>query len=102
MRPSLRAMSRSLAADEVALLEAPGADVKLLALTVDNDGDALNVGLKRASNRAVGVADGTTGNGVLAADITNLRHDLDLQSAALARSLINKPCKYTTWMTSRK
>jgi hypothetical protein len=50
----------------------------------------------------MGVADGMTGNGVLAADITNLRHDLDLQSAALARPLINKPCKYTTWGVSRK
>ncbi len=59
-----------LPADEVALLKAPGADVQLLALAVDNDGDALDVGLERTGNRAVGVADGTTGNGVLLPQIS--------------------------------
>ena len=64
----------ALGADEVALLEAAGADVHLLATAVLDDGHALDVGLERASHGAVGVADGTTGDGMLAADITDLRH----------------------------
>ena len=71
-------MSDALAAGDVALLEAARADVHLLRVAVLEDGDALDVGLELAVHGAVGVADGTTSNGVLAADITYLRHNSDL------------------------
>ena len=80
-----------LAANQVALLEAPGADVHLLALAVDDDADVLDVGLERAIDGAVGVANRATGNSMLTADITDLRHDCDLQRARrLVRPLFPK------------
>jgi hypothetical protein len=69
----------ALCADEIALLEAAGADVLLLGTAVHEKGDALDVGTEGAVDRAVGVGDGTTGNGVLTADIANFRHNSDLQ-----------------------
>ena len=64
----------ALAADEVALLEAAGADVELFALAVNDDTNALDVGFEGALDLALRVRDGTTGNGMLAADIANFRH----------------------------
>ena len=67
-------MSQDLAAGNLAGLEATGADVGLASVAVNDDGDALNVGTELTSHDTVGVADGTTGNGVLAAELTNLGH----------------------------
>lgn len=80
-RPPKRPPCRStdfahvLAAGDLAGLQAAGADVGLLLVAVDDDGDTLNVGLERTGDGAVGVADGTTSNRVLTAELTNLRHD---------------------------
>ena len=64
-----------LAAGNLAGLEATGANVGLTGVAVDNDGDTLDVGAELAGHRTVGVADGTTSNGVLTAELTNLGHD---------------------------
>jgi len=69
----------ALGADQVTLLEAAGADVLLLGTAVYEKGDALDVGAEGAVDRAVGVGDGTTGNGVLTADIAYFRHSSNLQ-----------------------
>ena len=63
-----------LAAGNLAGLEATGADVGLTGVTVDHDGDTLDVGAELAGHRTVGVADGTTSNGVLTADFANFGH----------------------------
>ena len=86
-------------AGHVALLEAAGADVHLLGTAVLEDGDTLDVGLELAVHGAVGVADGTTSNGVLAADIAYLRHDSDLHRAApvaLGADNLQKPNYFST------
>lgn len=70
---------KRLAASDVCLLEATGADVLLHGFAVNNNGNALNVGAELTGNRAVGVADGTASNGVLSAEIANFRHDTYLQ-----------------------
>ena len=72
--PYERYVTRNLAAGNLARLEAARADVGLATVTVDNDRDALDVGLERAVHHTVGVADGMTGNGVLAAELTDLGH----------------------------
>ena len=76
MRPPCKFSRRdsALAAGDLAGLQAAGADVGLLLVAVDDDGDTLNVGLERTGDGAVGVADGTTSNRVLTAELTNLRH----------------------------
>ena len=66
-------------ASEVALLEATGANVHLALLTILHDGDTLDVGTEPAVGHLVGVADGTTGHRVLAANFTYLRHVNQLQ-----------------------
>lgn len=68
----------ALAANDVALLEAARANISLLTMTINHNGDALNVGLEGTSHGAVRVANGTTSNSVLTAEITNLRHEYDL------------------------
>lgn len=64
-----------LAAGNLAGLEATGANVGLTGVTVDDNGDALDVGAELAGNSTVGVADGTTSDRVLTAELTNLGHD---------------------------
>ena len=89
LRATMR--QKKLAAGNLAGLEAPGADVQLLTLAVDDDGDALDVRLERTADGAVRVANRATSNGVLTADITDLRHDCDLQRARrLVRPLFPK------------
>ena len=65
---------RVLGASNLARLQARGADVHLLTVTVDDNADVLDVGLELAVDDAVRVADRTTGDSVLTADLTNLRH----------------------------
>ena len=67
--------ARSLAASEVALLEATGADVHLALVAILDDGDALDVGTELAVDRTERVGNRTPGNGVLAANLTYLGHD---------------------------
>ena len=64
-----------LGAVELAALQALGAHVHLATVPVDHDVDPLDVGGEHAVHGAVGVADGAAGNGVLAADLTNLGHE---------------------------
>ena len=74
-------------------------EVLSVTLTVLVDGDALDVGLELAVHSAVGVADGTTSNSVLAADIAYLRHDSDLHRAApvaLGADNLQKPNYFIT------
>ena len=73
-RPQAQALYAELAAGNLAGLKATRADVGLTTVTVNHDGDALDVGLERAVHHTVGVADGMTGNGVLAAELTDLGH----------------------------
>ena len=53
-------MCAGLAAGNLAGLEATRADVGLATVTVNDDGDALDVRLERAVHHTVGVADGMT------------------------------------------
>ena len=64
-----------LVAGNLARLEATGANIHLLALAIDNDSNTLNVWFKGAGHRTGRVGDGATGNGVLTAEITDLRHE---------------------------
>lgn len=68
------ALSR-LATSDVALLQAPRAHVHLALVAIHDHGDALDVWTELAIYRAERVCNGTTGNGMLAADLTNFRHD---------------------------
>ena len=71
----LRLLSQTkLAAGEVALLQAARADIHLALMAILHDGDTLDVRTELAVDRAEGVGDGTTGNGMLPADLTNLGH----------------------------
>ena len=86
-------------AGNVALLQATRADVHLLRMAILVHGDTLDIGLELAVHGAVGVADGTTSNGVLAADIAYLRHDSDLHRAApvaLGADNLQKPNYFST------
>ena len=65
---------RALAADDLAGLHAGSADVHLAGLTVNDDGNLLNVRTEGTIGYAVGVADAATGHGVLTANFTNLGH----------------------------
>ena len=76
-----------LAASDVALLQAAGADVHLLLMTVYHNRDPLDVGTELAVNRAERVGNGTTGNGMLAADLTNLGHDSNLHRRRLGEDV---------------
>lgn len=64
-----------LVASNLAGLEATGANIHFLALAIDNDSNTLDVWLKGAGHSTVRVGDGATGNGVLTAEITDLRHE---------------------------
>lgn len=64
-----------LVAGNLARLETTGANIHLLALAIDNDSNTLNVWFKGAGHSTVRVGDGATGNGVLTAEITDLRHE---------------------------
>ena len=63
-----------LGTGDLAGLQAVGADVHLATMTVDDDVHALDVGTELTDGDAVRVANGATSNGVLTADLTNLRH----------------------------
>lgn len=63
-----------LAANDLASLEALGADLHLLTSAVLDNIDALDVRPLNAVGDAVGVADRAGGHRVLSADLTNSRH----------------------------
>ena len=65
---------RALAADDLAGLHARSANIHLAGLTVNDDGNLLNVRTEGTIGYAVGVADAATGHGVLTANFTNLGH----------------------------
>lgn len=65
---------RALAANDLAGLHAGSADIHLAGLTVNDDGNLLNVRTEGTIGYAVGVADAATGHGVLTANFTNLGH----------------------------
>lgn len=67
-----RLLCEALAACNLAGLKATGADIHLFALSVNNDGNALDIWLKCAGHRAMRVRDRTTSNSVFTAEITNL------------------------------
>ena len=85
-RPFLQCsgLPQTLAACQVALLQATGADVHLALVSVLYDGDALNIGTELAVDRAERVGNRTTGNRMLAADLTNLGHDKTSNGGASA------------------
>ena len=68
-------MGKKLAASQVTLLEATRADVHLLLFSIHHDGDALDVRLELAVDRTERVGNGTAGDRVLTADLTNFGHD---------------------------
>ena len=67
-----RLLCEALAACNLSGLKATGADIHLFALSVNNDGNALDIWLKCAGHRAMRVRDRTTSNSVFTAEITNL------------------------------
>ena len=71
---SLKKRQPLLGAGNLAGLEARGADVHLLLVAVDDNGDVLDVRTELTVGDAVRVADRTAGDSVLAANGANLRH----------------------------
>ena len=67
-----RLLCEALAACNLTGLKATGTDIHLFALSVNNDGNALDIWLKCAGHRAMRVGDRTTSNSVFTAEITNL------------------------------
>ena len=67
-----RLLCEALAACNLSGLKATGTDIHLFALSVNNDGNALDIWLKCAGHRAMRVRDRTTSNSVFTAEITNL------------------------------
>ena len=78
-------MAHMLAAREIALFQTTGADVHLALATILHDGDTLDVGTELAVDRAERVGDGTSGYGVLAANLTDFGHDRTSIGGALAK-----------------
>lgn len=80
-------MCCALGTSDVALLEAAGADVHLLLVTVNNNSDMLNVRTELTIGYTVRVADRTTSNCMLTADSAYFRHieDLHVSGVCLVR-----------------
>ena len=72
--PFINAMNQALGTGDLARLQAGGADVHLLLVTVNNHANALDVRTELAVGDTVGVADRTASDRVLAADCAYLRH----------------------------
>ena len=70
----MRFRAGMLGAGNLAGLEASGSDVHLATMAVDDDVHTLDIGTELAVGDTVGVADGTAGDRVLAANLANLRH----------------------------
>jgi hypothetical protein len=73
--PALHPPGKYLAFDDLAGLDAAGADSHSLACTVDLGSDRLQVYVPAAAGRVVGVGDVVTELRTLAAEITFLCHD---------------------------
>ena len=71
----LRFACKRLAARDVALFEATGANVHFALVAILYDRNTLNVGTELTVDRAERVRNGATGNGVLTAYLTYLGHD---------------------------
>ena len=75
----LRPLQRYLCANDLAGLQALGANVSLVLIAILlNDGDLLDVGTEGTVGDTVGVADAATSGGVLTTNRANLRHFLVL------------------------
>lgn len=72
------------AAGDVSLLEAARAHVCLALVAIDDDSYTLDIGTELAVHRAERVCNGTTSNGMLTAELTNLGHNSNLHQQHLA------------------
>ena len=70
---------RRLSANDLAGLQALGADVGLASNAIVIDGDLLHIGTESAVGNAMRVADAATSNRGLTANFANLRHFYQLQ-----------------------
>lgn len=82
-----------LCANDLAGLQALGADVGLADMAVVVNRDFLHIGAERAIGYLMRMADATTGNRSLTANFANLRH---LYQLRFLEALLVQPWYYTT------
>ena len=79
-------MFQTLGASDLAGLQATGANVDLLLFAINDTGQTLDVRTEFTIGGAVRVADRTPGNSVLSANLTNLRHGLNLHLGGVSNA----------------
>ena len=77
---------RRLSANDLAGLQALGADIGLANMTIITNGDLLHIGAEHAVGNAMRVADAATSNRGLTANFANLRHFYQLQVLSQTKS----------------